>query len=269
MTQKLIGLDLDGTLTDSKKRVSQRNRAAQDRARERGHVVVLASGRPLPGVMPVAQELEFAEKGGFLLASNGSQIVDGRSGEVLAEQTLPPKYYHRILQLTKEFGCEAMTYDERSILTETPDAKYVRAEAFNNSLPVTKVDSLEAALPGPVPKFLLVEEHEKLVPLEAALQKEFGETLSIFFALPYFLDVNPRGVDKAAGLAKLCAHLRIPRDQAVAFGDGTNDITMLTWAGTGVAMGNACEETKACADLVAPTNDEDGVAQTLEALDIV
>lgn len=110
--------------------------------------------------MPVAQELEFAKKGGFLLASNGSQIVDGRSGEVLAEQTLPPKYYHRILQLTKEFGCEAMTYDDRSILTETPDAKYVRAEAFNNSLPVTKVDSLEAALPGPVPKFLLVEEHE-------------------------------------------------------------------------------------------------------------
>ena len=91
------------------------------------------------------------------------------------------------------------------------------------------------------------------------LQEEFGEEFSIYRSEPFFVEIMPKNVDKAATLQKLCDYLGITKDDLVACGDGYNDVSMIKFAGVGVAMGNAKPEVKEVADVITGTNDEDGL----------
>ena len=100
--------------------------------------------------------------------------------------------------------------------------------------------------------------------LEPVIRERLGHENNVFRSEPFFLEVMPKGIDKAQSLGRLLAYLGMSVEEMAAFGDGYNDITMLEYAGLGVAMGNAQEEVKLSAGYIAPSNDEDGVAWTLE-----
>ncbi len=264
MPIRLLALDLDGTLTTSEKTVTKRTRDALNAAAAQGVTVVLATGRPVPGTMPLADDLGLKDMGGYVLASNGSSVYDCAKERDVFFDTLPMEYYDEILSLNDTYGCTALTYDDTHILTENAKHKYVLAESINCNMPIREVPSLRKEVTTPVSKFLLVEDHEKLVPLEQALRERFGDVLDIFFATPYFLDVNPKGAEKGAGLKRLTDLLGIPSADVMACGDGYNDLGMLKWSGLGVAMGNAYGPVQEAADVVTDTNDRDGVAKAIE-----
>lgn len=263
MRYQILALDLDGTLTNEKKEITPRTRTALRRAIERGVHVVLASGRPLIGVAPVGVDLELDRLGGYLLAYNGGQIADCRTGEVIYEKTVPRDWAIEVCRAGSARGLATLTYDETGILTETPDDPFVAREAYNCHIPIRAVDDLFETVTWPVVKYMVVGEPERLAAFQRDMQARYEGRLSLFFSLPYFMEVLAPGIDKPVALDRLARHLGLGRESVMACGDGLNDISMLRYAGLGVAMGNAFPETRAAADVVTGSNEEDGVAMAV------
>lgn len=265
MKYTAIALDLDGTLLNSKKEISKRNKEAIRKAAKAGVKIILASGRPVPGILKIAHALRLEEIGGYILAYNGGVIIDCKTKEVIRRETISPDYYHTIVHTANKFGATPLTYDAEGIITDDAEAEYVKVEAKINNIPIRQVFHLNevAALDPPV-KFLAVGEHNLLKKVQAELNEKLNGELEVFFSEPYFLEITPQGIEKASSLEVLLSRLGINRKHLMVCGDGFNDIPMMRYAGLAVAMENAQDETKEWADYIAPSNDEDGVAVAIE-----
>ena len=264
MKYKILVLDIDGTLTNSKKEITQRTKRAIRMAQEKGVVVVVASGRPSAGITHIADALELQKYGGYVLSFNGAVITNYRTKEVIFEKVLPDGAVPFLYEESKKSGITIVSYLDDVIITETLDNKYVDIEAFINRMKVVKPDDFVGTLRSPVTKCLMVGEPCILEQEERRLKKKVGEKLNVYRSEPFFLEIMPRNIDKAYSLGKLLKHLNLDREEMIACGDGFNDRSMIAFAGLGVAMCNAQPEVKEVADIVTLTNDEDGVAMVVE-----
>lgn len=260
---KAIALDLDGTLMDSNKKLPQENKEAVVLAAQNNKTVILASGRPMFGIMPVADMLGLHENGGYVLAYNGGNILDCRTGKLVYERSIPPECISDICGIAKEAGVEPLTYYKDMILAQSDTDEYVLKEAFCNSAEIYKTDDIKSFVDYSVAKFLVVGPHEKLLPVRKKLVELYDNELDVFFSEDYFLEVVPKNVKKDESLDKLMNILGIDKSELIACGDGMNDISMLRYAGLGVAMKNAYPPVKEAADIIGPSNDEAGVADTI------
>ncbi len=257
--KKVLALDIDGTLTDSKKNITDNTLAALKSACDRGCKIVLASGRPTPGLNRYKNELELEKRGGYLLSFNGARLTDCVTGDEIASQTLPYGAVRKIHDYVKDMPVGMVTYDSDEVLTDSVIDEYMELEARINGLPIKQVDNLAEYVDFPVNKCLLTAPDKVAYEVMLKLQEEFGEEFSIYRSEPFFVEIMPKNVDKAATLQKLCDYLGITKDDLVACGDGYNDVSMIKFAGVGVAMGNAKPEVKEVADVITGTNDEDGL----------
>jgi len=264
MSYNLIALDLDGTLTDSGKRITPRTKETLFKAMDMGAKIILASGRPDIGVAPVARELELNERGGYILAFNGGRIIDCKSGRVIRETPFPKEYFSEAVSLRKKFdGVEVLSYSSSGIIAGGIN-KYVEEECRCNSCGAEETEDLIGALKENVIKFLAVGDHEKLLPAKDYLVKNFSDKFGAYFSQPFFLEIVPFGIDKAAAISFLLSYLGADKSSLMACGDGDNDIPMLKTAALSVAMENASDSVKACCSFITKSNDDDGVAYAVE-----
>ncbi len=261
---KILVLDIDGTLTDSKKRISRVTKRALRKAQNKGVKIVLASGRPTPGIVPVAEELGFKEHGGYILSFNGGKIIDYSADNTVFESVLPGEMIPSLYNDSVENKVSIISYDKTSVLTETPEDEYIIKEAALNKMPITEVKSFIEAVQHPVTKCLMTGEPTHLAEVEQKIKVKYGESLSIYRSEPYFLEIMPKGIDKAQSLSRLLQHLGLTKEQMIACGDGFNDLSMIKYAGLGVAMSNAQKVVKRSADYITFTNDENGVAHVVD-----
>lgn len=261
---KALALDLDGTLMDSNKELSDVNKKAVWEAIDVGTAVILASGRPMFGVLPVARMLELEKRGGYVLAYNGGNILDGKTGKLVYERYVPKQCIEDICIAARECDVAPLTYYKDKVISERADDEYVIKEAFCNSASIMQVDNIPEFVDYPVSKVLVVGEHKKLLPVKEKLENKYSDILELFFSEDYFLEVVPKNVGKDASLAELLSQLGIKREELIACGDGLNDISMIKYAGLGIAMKNAYDEVKNNADMVTElTNDENAVADVI------
>lgn len=260
MKYKLLVLDIDGTLTNSKKEITDFTKKTLHKLQESGVKIALASGRPSYGVVPVAKELELDKYGGFILSFNGGRIEDCASGKVIYERIMPAEMINRLYELSKLNRVSILTYKDENIITENPDDPYIIKEAVLNRMKIKKVDSFVGYIDFPVTKCLMVEDGDYLAQVEKNIKAQLGDSLSIYRSEPFFLEIMPQNIDKALSLEKLLYYMGITKDEMVACGDGFNDLTMIKFAGLGVAMKNGQDVVKQAADYIAPANDDDGVA---------
>lgn len=264
MKYKAIALDLDGTLTDHNKKLPEANKEAVWAAIDKDVTVILASGRPLFGITPIADELELDKRGGYILAYNGGEIINCLNGDVIVSHELPRQCIDDICDYARANDVYALTYSDGKIAAESDDDEYVLKEAFCNNTTIIKTDDLKKYVDYPVNKFLVVGRHDKLVPVQEALLEHYSDVLDAFYSEDYFLEVVPKGVAKDKSLQQLLGKLSIKEDELIACGDGMNDIPMLKIAGVAAVMDNAYEEVKKYADYIAPSNDESGVADIIK-----
>lgn len=262
----LLALDIDGTLTNTKKEVTLAVQEALRLFSKAGGQIILASGRPTYGIVPVAEILHLPENGGYILAYNGGRVMDCKSGEYLYEKNLPSDVISILAEQAKQYKVNIMTYEDDCIITEQPDDVYCVKESQINHMKIKKVDSFADYVDFPVTKCLLTADGEYLQTVEEKMKAYWGDRLSICRSEPFFLEVTANGIDKAGTLSKVLELLRLDRENLVACGDGFNDISMISYAGLGVAMANGNEKTKEAADCIAPSNDEDGVAAVVRCL---
>lgn len=266
MDYRVLAIDLDGTLTNSRKQITSYTREILRAAMDRGIKIILASGRPVLGIRNIAEELELKQFGGYILAYNGGQIIDCHHEKVIFEKLIPNRFYTEICRIARSFGVQPLTYLGSEVLAESEEDPYVRREAYNNSTTIKKVGRVDHAVKQQVPKFMLVGENDRLKMAQECIKKTFLDKLDVFFSEPYFLEVVPAGIEKAKALEILLFKLSLFPENLMAFGDGMNDIPMLLYAGYSVAMENACQRVKEVADFITVSNDEDGVAKVVKTL---
>lgn len=264
MKYKLLVLDLDGTLTNSKKEITPRNKEVLLQAQRQGVRLVLASGRPTYGIAPLADELQIDRYGGFVLSYNGGEIIDWKTKEMLYANVLPDDIVPQLYDSAKQHGLAILSYDEADIVSEHPDNEYVRKEAFLNKMHIRASKDFLSDIRPPLAKCLIVGEPDKLAGVEAELAARMEGTISVYRSEPFFLELVPLGIDKAQSLSTLLDKLGLKREEMAAMGDGYNDLSMIRFAGLGIAMANAQEAVREAAGHVTLSNDEDGVAVAVE-----
>lgn len=264
MAYEVLVLDIDGTLTNSKKEISPQTLQSILQIQERGHIVVLASGRPTCGMVKLAKELKLAEYNGYLLSYNGAKITHCKTGNVIYQNSLDLSYIPKLYQdaLTHKVGI--ITYENDGVIAGTPINKYMSLEASINQIPIREVPNFAEYVTFDVNKCLMSEDPALIEQVEKIMAAQYKDELSIFRSEPYFLEIMPKGVDKATALEKLLTHLNLSKEQLICCGDGYNDLTMIEYAGLGVAMANARDVVKKAADYITLSNDHDGIAHVIK-----
>ena len=261
---KLLVLDLDGTLTNEKKEITPRTKATLMKLQEQGIKLVLASGRPTYGVVPLAEELDMANYGGYILSYNGGTIINCQTKENLHQSSLEPKYIPELYDIAKKGGMEILSYQDEFIVSEDVNNQYVQYESMLTKMQVKAVDCFKAALVKDVSKCIITGNPDELALMEKEMQEIYDGRMSIYRSEKFYLEVNPMGIDKANSLRMLLEKLNMTEENMAACGDGYNDLTMIQLAGLGVAMANAQDSVKEAAQYITTSNEEDGVADFVE-----
>lgn len=258
---RLLAFDLDGTVMDDQKKMHPSTYNALMEVQRAGMTLVLASGRPTYGCVPVARELQMDKYGGFILSYNGGKITSCADGQVLGRKTIPLSIVHDLYSAVKDKeGVSMITYTRNEIITEDAHNPHVQAESrVDFDMPIRQVESLPDAIKREPFKCALVGDGTYLKSLKGELEQLFERKLTFFTSAESFIEVVPTGVDKGYSLDFLLQDQGIERKEVLAVGDNYNDLRMIQIAGLGVAMANASEAVKRVADYVTLSNNEDGI----------
>ena len=264
MEYQMLVMDLDGTLTNSKKEISPATLRALLDIQNIGKKVVLASGRPINGVLPLAEKLQLDKYGSYILSFNGARITQCSTGQTIYNKTLPSEVIEPIYQFVRSYpGLDLVSYDSETILSGIEPNEYTRKESMINNMEIRVVDDLPSALSFPVNKLLIPGDPEIIETCMPALKQKYHGLLNIYRSDPFFLEVMPQHIDKAYSLQKLLNSIGLTAEQMICCGDGYNDISMIESAGLGVAMANAQPSVKDTADFITASNDEDGILRVI------
>lgn len=264
---RLVATDLDGTLLRDDLSVSRRSRAALDAARAAGVAVVPVTARQPMGLALIAQEAGF---GDWALCANGALAIHLGTGEVLFEEHLEVEVQHQLATtLRREVpGLVFASIRQRGeVFLAEPGYAAMATFSDHKRDPATMgAHPLDHVLAQPSVK--LVARHPEIDndTLLKAIRGLGLEGFEVTHSGAPFVEVLPQGVSKAWGLARLCEHLAVDPAEVVAFGDAPNDAEMLAWAGHGVAVADAAPVSRAAADEVTASNEDDGVAAVLERM---
>ena len=264
MRYRLLALDVDGTLLDSQHQLPPRVARAVVAAREAGLIVTLATGKLLRSIEPLMETLGLR---GPQICLNGAAIMEDVSA--------PPIWYAPLKEADRRDVIEAVRRlaPETLISQFALDAIYVDREhpslpvfeEFGEQSPEMAANLLAVAEP-PSAKILVVGSLEQVAHLHEQVAPLLGERLYITTTMPIFLEFFQFVANKGDALRRLRESLGIAREEVIAIGDGANDAPLLREAGLPIAMANGAEATRATARIIAPSNDEDGVAVILERL---
>lgn len=261
--KKVLVLDIDGTLTNSEKQITQATREAIQEILLQGHKVILASGRPTPGMRRYEKELELERYGGYLLSFNGGKIIECRTGEIVYQRMLPLSIIPSLYAFAKQNGCGLITYFGEQVISAFEPDEYIRLESGINGMPVKVVRNFKEYVDFDINKCLATAPAEQAAVFEETLRIKYKDVASVYRSEPFFIEIMPKNVDKAASLAHMLEILGMKREDTICCGDGFNDISMINYAGVGVAMGNAQSAVKEAADYVTAANDEDGLVEVI------
>lgn len=274
MALKAIVMDIDGTLVSSQKKITTKTKEALINAQKNGIKVILASGRPTRGMYGYAKELELEKYEGFLVSYNGAVVTDCKTNEILFNQTLSVKDGQDILNHLKKFDVIPMLYKDEYMyvsnvyknMIDLPDGPYniVEYEARGCDFLICEKANLAAFANFPMNKILVAGNPLYLKEKVEEMYAPFTEKVSCVFSAPFYLEFTDKGIDKAKALSTVLPPLGIESVDVISFGDGQNDLSIIEYAGMGVAMGNAVEELKNIANHITLSNDEDGIAVALE-----
>ena len=265
MKYRLLVLDIDGTVTNSDKKVLEKTRKSIIRLQERGVLVAIASGRAPKGVYSIEEELDLHRFGNYILSYNGAKIINFQTKECIYEKRLPAYLPGRLWKDALKYNLGILTYSDDSLIAGTPPDPYMALESRISNMPVEYHRNFQTDVNFPTNGCLLTGSPENIEALEPTFACKYFHETEIFRSEPCFLEVVPKNVDKAYSLMHLLKILGIQREETVCCGDSFNEITMVQFAGLGVAMANGQEKLKKVANYVTEhDNDHDGIAEVVE-----
>ncbi|WP_313178763.1 sugar-phosphatase [Stenotrophomonas sp.] len=264
-TIALVAIDMDGTLLDPAHKLTERAKAAIAHARALGVHIVLTSGRPVSGLAPFLHELGIDGDDDYCIACNGGLVRRLGTGENVAEFPLSFEDFRYCEQVARDIGVHFQALDGQRLYTPNQDiSRYTVIDSHLSHVPLSyrRVEDMDPSMS--FIKLMMIDEPEVLDAAIVRLPAELTERFAVLKSAPFFLEVFDHRAGKGPSLQKLAEHLGIDRANVMAIGDQENDLTMLQFAGTSVAMGNAIDAVKAVARFETSANSEDGVAKAIE-----
>jgi Cof subfamily protein (haloacid dehalogenase superfamily) len=257
-----MAFDLDGTLLNRNRRLSEGNRAALIRAQEAGWTVVLASGRSISSMRAVAEAVRL---NGPIVSCNGA-FVESADGQVVHSMELAEEAVRQAVALAQRLGLHCNAY-RRAEIAMSSDQPYGSAYRRITGLPEIPAVGYEALGQGPATKVVFMGQESEIDRAEEALRAEglqvHGE---IIRSEGQYVEVVPQKVNKAFGLQAAAASVGMEMSEVAAIGDYLNDLEMVQSAGFGAAVGNAHADVKAVAKRVFADHDKDGAAELVNFL---
>ena len=262
MTYKLVALDIDGTIRNDQHPLSDRTRRAIDRVRDAGAVVTLATGRTFRSALEYAAELKITSP---IATFQGAHLAHPATGEALWHRPLTAEMARMALDALGSWTGEIIAHNGDQVFVNKRTSWLEAYEQRNGVDVQVPGDFHQVADVGPT-RLVVVGGDTEIERLERRLEERFDSQLYVTRSLPHFCEILHPDSGKQKALAQLCERLGLRPSDAVAFGNGYNDVPMVRWAGLGVAVGGAVPQVLEAADRVAPPIERDGAAQVLEEL---
>ncbi len=262
MAYKMLVLDLDDTLLNDEYCISERNKKCLIEAQQKGIYVVLASGRPTSAMMRYSIELELANFGSYMISYNGAIITDLKNNKTIFEQSLTKEEIHDLHDFSINNNLHIITYKDDQIISES-ESEYINIEQKITGMPILKVPCFKSEIVSSAVKCILLQEPIYLKD-KAFILKAQKKHLSVAISKPFFLEVMPKGIDKAASLHRLAGLLNIKQSEIIAIGNAENDLSMIEYAGLGIWVDNVTPDIRDKANAIVASNNNDGVAQAVE-----
>ena len=265
---KLIAIDMDGTLLNSKKELLDETKQYFKNFHNKNTetLLVLCTGRPETGIRPYLKDLGYLEENHYIISQNGANIYESQTGKRVMDAFLDSKAIQKGIELGKKHGVSVMgggvdyyyCFDQEPTEWMEFDTKIVSGQL--------KRISIEESLNTDFYKLLLMGDEEQLNEFETFIPEVWRDEFYVVRSQKYLVEVLKKGVNKAYGLEQLARELNIEPSEIAAIGDAANDIEMLEYAGLAIAMGNASEEVKSISDIVTDTNENNGVIKAIDKL---
>lgn len=260
---KLFAMDMDGTLLNSSREISEKNKKVLTDAKKQNCKIVIASGRPVEGLLRYAQCLNIVEPNQYLICFNGAVVYELNPLKVKVCNSLSGADVRHLAKISHDFGILSHAFSAtRGLLVETENP-WTDIERTYNEIEQHFTDFNETEDEEQFYKFMFCGTKEQLDYVEKNIN-ELREKYTVVRSMFCFLEFLNKKSSKGFALEELCKVINLPLEQTVAFGDAQNDEHMLEVAGLGVAMGNAIDDLKLKANIITKTNDDDGVAIVIE-----
>ncbi len=261
---KLIAIDIDGTLLDDQGKISQANIAAINAATQAGIKVVLASGRPLSGLRKALTQLGLWDTQQYSIASNGAIIQENKTAQILSEKTLPLSALKELSQYAQRYDVNLVAQDHQFTynFSDQPIPE-TKSESQKVHLPIKQVQLADFQADAQFIKIMFLDQVPKITALIPKMPAPLFEKYTLVHSIPEVFEAMNKTAGKGAGLKALSQTLALDPANLMAIGDQANDISMLDFAGTGIAMGNAINDVKVHAQYITTTNNENGVAHAI------
>lgn len=258
---KLIALDLDGTLIGKDGNISPQTKKNIEAVKQRGVKIILVSGREPYSVSLYAKELGLDD---LIIALNGAIVTNREVNKILFRIDIDAEITKDVIRKCREKNIFNILFIGNELFAERDD-KHLELFTEYSHAPVKVVRKLSKFYNGQsVGKILSISDYDTLTSLKNNLKKLYVKKINLDFSKPFFLEIYSYKTSKGIMLKKVADYYGIDRKEIIVIGDGENDISMIKYAGMGVAMGNALECVKKNANFVTFSNSDDGVSYAIE-----
>lgn len=259
---KLLALDIDGTLLNSKGEISDSTVEAIKRAQNKKVMVTISTGRPIQGVYKYVDLLGLNAP---IISYNGGMIVDVKKDEIIYEQLLDSKDAKQVIELGLKYDTTVIVWSKNRLYVSRMDEHIAIYQKMSGEV-ANLIEDYAALYAQGVSKVIWYSDPERLIEYQGEIKGVVNKTVTFVTSHPYYLEFFNEKVSKAKALEFIGQKYGIKREEMIAIGDGNNDIEMIDYVGMGVAMGNATEGVKSVANHITTSNDDHGIFNALEHL---
>lgn len=260
---KLCTIDLDGTLFDDQKRISEENKLAIHKAKENGCKIVIATGRPYNGVLPVLEELYLVSDTDYVICYNGAKVFNTKTLEIIFSTTISGKTVKELYLESKRLGTNFHAFMINEDLITDVHNPYTDVEVRINKIVDHIIDFKSLKDNDEFLKCMMVGEKVAVDKAMNNLNPKYYSDYSVVRSSSIFLEFLNKTTNKGTALEALASYLNIRMEETMAIGDAGNDLAMIEKAGVGVAMENSFPEVKKVANFITTSNESSGVAKAL------
>lgn len=285
-------MDMDGTLLNSKDKISPKTKDALIECQKNGIKIVLASGRNYGRIKPYLEELHLEEFGGLLIEINGIAIYDMSTNQRTILRQMHEDEVHPVFSYLMNLNAESIAVYDEGLFDYMPDHILTMKQKLRLSLdlsedypwtagawswfwdmrngyPCQKYIEKVEEIDCPINKFQILQETDVLNEIEEKLIHKYGDHFEVFRTTPRQIEMGPKGYTKGDTLARLMKNFGWSKDEVFVFGDGGNDISMFKQTNYSFAMGQALESVKNEAKYITLSNDEDGIYEALMKFNVI
>lgn len=263
---KMIATDIDGTLVNSKAELTQETIKTLVQAHKQGVKIILCTGRPLSGIVPLLEKLGLHNDESIAITQNGAQAVRAKSAQPLFRNLLSYEDFKEITNFSKNLDVDMcmMTTDSKMYVFQRNVNSNMIYDAYTAHMDLRVRELNEITEAENIAKVTWTDTKERIDAVQDKIPAEFFDKYDCVRTDPIFFDFMNKKATKGAAVLQLAQSFGLKPEEVMVAGDQQNDLSMITSPCFSVAMGNGAENIKAAADYVTATNDEDGLAKAIQ-----